>query len=286
MINHMRKPGHVDLHCHSTASDGSLSPSALAQAAHLAGLSAMALTDHDTVDGLGEFLETSQRVGLNGFGGVELSLEYPGTFHLLGLNISRNPHLPDSLKKISSFREERNVQMLDTLNSQGYHIDLADLLEISGGLSQAGRPHFVSILVQKGYFSTPQEVFDQLLGQNKPGYIKQKKLPLKKGFEVIIAAGWAPVLAHPVTLGLPPDQWPKTMEKLAGLGLVGLEVYHPLHTPDHVDFFLNLAHKFKLVPTAGSDFHGSFKPHIPVDWVRVFSPLGKDMIDHLLDKIY
>ena len=285
MISHSNKPGEVDLHSHSTASDGSLSPSALAQAASLAGLSTLALTDHDTIDGVDEFLEACQGVGINGFGGIELGLEHPGIFHLLGLNLNKNPKSPASLKKISSFREERNLKMIDTLNHLGYHLDLADLLEISGGLKKAGRPHFASILVRKGYFKNTKEVFYQLLGTNKPGYIKQNEISLEKGFGIIMDAGWAPVLAHPITLGLSPDQWATEIDKLINLGLVGLEAYHPLHTPEHIDFFSNLAHKFNLVSTAGSDFHGDLKPNVPMNWVQQFSPLGMEVIERIKSKI-
>lgn len=272
--------GLVDLHCHSTASDGSFSPTELAEAAIKSGLSTVALTDHDTVEGVSEFLTACHRVELQGLGGVELSLEHIGTMHLLGLNIDGLSTVPAALEELQAFRRERNKHIVDQLNQLGYQISWEEVLSESGG-GQIGRPHFASILVRKGYFKNLDMVFNILLGRGCPAYAHKRRLDPIKGVKAIIDAGWVPILAHPVTIGLTPPRWPDFLRALVENGLVGLEIYHPRHNPETTAFFAKLAQKFGLIPTAGSDFHGLNKPHIPLDWVKTNSHLGRETIELL-----
>lgn len=275
--------GRVDLHAHSTASDGVFSPPALVEAALQAGLQALALTDHDTVEGLEEFFAAGRALGLRTLGGVEISLEHSGTMHLLGLDVLESGATPAALRELKNFRVERNLKLLDTLGRLGYYLPWDQLLKVSGG-GQMGRPHFAALLLEKGYFKTREEVFDRLLGKGRPGYVDKKRLSPKAGLAMVREAGWAPVLAHPVSLGLHPDKWPGYLKKLTDWGLLGLEVHHPSHNPEQVAFFQSLADNLGLTATAGSDFHGECKPAAGLDWVVDNSPFGWEMVEKLRAK--
>lgn len=274
----------VDLHSHSTASDGGLTPARLVEAAVGVGLQGLALTDHDSVDGLAAFFQAGEAAGLATVGGVEISLEHPGTMHLLALNVVGEREIPAALDRLKTFRVERNLKMQEILGRLGYRLSWDSLMEQSRG-GQLGRPHFAALLVDRGFFKTHEEVFDKLLGKGRPGYVDKKRLSPEEGLVMVREVGWAPVLAHPVTLGLAGGDWPAYLSRLVDAGLVGLEVYHPKHSPDVTGFFLNAARDFGLVPTAGSDFHGRTKPAVPLDWIRDNSPFGWEMVEQLREKL-
>jgi predicted metal-dependent phosphoesterase TrpH len=276
--------GRVDLHSHSTASDGALSPGQLVRAAAAAGLTGLALTDHDTVDGLAEFLAAGLGTPLKLIGGVEISLEHPGTFHLLGLNVAGDSASPAALNRLKTFRVERNLKMLDRIGRLGYHISWDVLLEAARG-GQLGRPHFADILVARGFFNNRDEVFEKLLGKGRPGYVDKTRLSPEEGLSMVRAAGWAPVLAHPVSLGLAAGDWPAWLGRLTDGGLLGLEVCHPSHSQEQSDFLGGLARRFGLAPTAGSDFHGEAKPASPLGWTIRNSPFGWETVEELRSKL-
>lgn len=277
--------GLLDLHTHSRASDGVLSPAELVAAAAEAGLKGLALTDHDTVDGVAEFLAAGAGTGLDLIGGVEISLEHIGTFHLLGLNVAGDPGLPAALSRLKTFRVERNLKMLDKIGHLGYRLSWETLLKAAQG-GQMGRPHFAALLVERGFFRSRDEVFDKLLGKGRPGYVDKTRLSPEEGLAMIRAAGWAPVLAHPLSLGLTPEDWPAWLSRLTDDGLLGLEVYHPSQGPEQAAFFLGLTRRFGLAPTAGSDFHGEAKPAAPLGWTLKNSPLGREMLEGLRGKLH
>lgn len=274
----------MDLHSHSTASDGSLRPAELVAAAAEAGLAGLALTDHDTVDGLAEFLAAGRDLGFPVLGGVEISLEHPGTMHLLGYDLGGGGAIPAALDRLKSFRQDRNLKVLDLLGGLGYHLSWGRVLELSGG-GQVGRPHFAALLLEKGCFQSLEEVFDKLLGKGRPGYVDKIRLSPEEGLAMIRQAGWAPVLAHPVSLNLEPRDYPAAIARLAEGGLAGLEVIHPRHSRDQMDFFRRLARDLGLAATAGSDFHGQAKPRIGLDWVRTAAAPGWEMVDRLRDRL-
>ena len=277
--------GRVDLHCHSNASDGRLTPSEVVAGALAAGLTGLALTDHDTVDGLPEFFEAADRLGLKAIGGVEISLQHTGAMHLLGLDVMDGLNIPASLESLKKFRLERNIKMHSRLEEMGYHLSWDQLLQKAQG-GQMGRPHFAALLVENGYFETIGEVFDQLLAKGKLGYMDKQRLSPEEGLDMLHRAGWISVLAHPVSLALEDGQWESCLNALVSQGLAGLEVYHPSHSPEQIAFFRTLAHRFNLVETAGSDFHGSNRPSVGQDWVKNNSPLvGWEMIDALRNKL-
>lgn len=276
--------GPVDLHTHSTASDGSLTPMALVGAAAEAGLAGLALTDHDTVDGLAEFMAAGQALGIPVLGGLEISLDYPGTMHLLGYDVTGGRETPSALDSLKIFRAERNLKMLDVLARQGYRLEWEKLMALAGG-GQLGRPHFAALLLEKGYFKTLEEVFEKLLAKDRPGYVEKIRLSPEEGLAMIRRAGWAPVLAHPASLNLTADDYPAVIGRLTASGLVGLEVVHPSHNPDQISFFKKLARDFDLVTTAGSDFHGAAKPAIGLDWVKSAASSGWEMVERLRDRL-
>ena len=276
--------GRLDLHTHSQASDGTLSPAGLAAAAAAAGLQGLALTDHDTVDGVEEFMASGTDTGLEVIAGVEISLEHPGTFHLLGLNVAGDAGTPAALARLKSFRVERNLKMLDRLGRLGYRLPWDALLKAARG-GQLGRPHFAALLVERGFFRNRDEAFDKLLAKGRPGYVDKTRLSPEDGLAMVRAAGWAPVLAHPLSLGLTPAAWPDWLTRLTDGGLLGLEVYHPSQGPEQSDFFLGLSRRFGLTPTAGSDFHGETKPASPLGWTLKNSPLGRETLDELRDRL-
>lgn len=276
--------GRVDLHTHSTASDGGLTPRRLVAAAVRAGLKGLALTDHDTVAGLPAFLRAGARACLAVLGGVEISVEHPGTFHLLGLNVDGGPEIPAAMERLQAFRQERNQRMVELLNSLGYQLSWEELL-VKAGNGQPGRPHFAALLIEKGYFATSGDVFEKLLGKGRPGYVDKTRFTPEAGLALVREAGWAPVLAHPVSLGLALHDWPALLAGLTDRGLAGLEVCHPSHGPEETSFFRSLAQQFGLVPTAGSDFHGALKPTVPLDWVRTHADLGWEMVEALRDRL-
>lgn len=276
--------GPVDLHTHSTASDGSLSPGVLVGAAAEVGLAGLALTDHDTVDGLAEFLAAGEALGLPVLGGVEISLDYPGTMHLLGYDLTGGRETPSALDRLQTFRTERNLKMLDRLERQGYRLEWEHLLHLAGG-GQVGRPHFAALLLKNGYFNTMEEVFDRLLAKDRPGYVEKIRLTPEEGLSMIWQAGWAPVLAHPASLNLEAYDYPAVIDRLVESGLVGLEVVHPSHNPDQIAFFKKLARDFSLVTTTGSDFHGAAKPAIGLDWVKSAGSSGWEMVEMLRERL-
>jgi len=217
-------------------------------------------------------------------GGVEISLEHTGTFHLLGLNVAGDSEVPAELDRLKTFRVERNLRLLDKIGRLGYRLPWEALLKISQG-GQMGRPHFATLLVERGFFRSRDEVFDKLLGKGRPGYVNKTRLSPVDGLAMIRAAGWAPVLAHPLSLGLAPEDWPAWLGRLKDGGLVGLEVYHPCQGPEQSAFFLDLARRFNLAATAGSDFHGETKPAAPLGWTMKNSPLGREMLEELRDRL-
>jgi|Deesub1362B_J571_1020462.scaffolds.fasta_scaffold12869_2 hypothetical protein len=263
----MREGPWVDLHTHTTASDGDLSPAELVQAAKAAGLGAVAVTDHDTLDGLAEALEEGERIGIEVISGVEISVEMDrgkGTFHLLGYGI--DPHhegLRSVLGRLQQARSERNLRILERLETLGMPLNPSLLERLAGG-GQVGRPHFARALVAEGYVQTVEEAFDRFLGKGRPAYVDKFRLGPSEAIEVVKSAGGIPVLAHPFTLGFEiPLQLEAFVARLVEeFGLMGLEVLYPDHDDGMVSRYMDLAERYDLLKTGGTDFHGSTKPAV------------------------
>jgi 3',5'-nucleoside bisphosphate phosphatase len=254
----------VDLHVHSSASDGSYPPAEVVRYAKEGGLTAMALTDHDTVDGLPEAVAAGERYEVEVIPGVEISARYPGgTMHILGLFVDyHNGRLDERLAVLKQARLDRNPQIIAKLNDLGIPITMAQVDKISGG-GQVGRPHIARALMEMGYIKNLQEAFDKYLGWHKSAYVSKFRFPPDQALAMIREAQGIPVLAHPFTLGLGSAYALKNLIiELQGLGLAGLEVYYSEHTPEQEALYLKLARELDLLVTGGSDYHGLNKPEI------------------------
>ncbi len=253
----------VDLHTHSTASDGTLSPSELILEAKRQGLKAIALTDHDTTQGLGEAKKTGEREKIEVIAGCELSVEYPsGQMHILGLWL---PDIPSKLNSVLKFlrdkRHFRNRHILEKLAKLGIHIDYEEVKEVAKGES-IGRPHIATILVNKKVVSSIQEAFEKYIGPKGKAYVPKIKLTPDKAIEVLKEEGATVILAHPFSLNLTYESLKQELKKLKELGLDGLEVFYSEHTEEQTNVYLKFAKELNLVVSGGSDFHGKVKKDI------------------------
>ncbi len=252
----------IDLHTHSTASDGTLSPAELVIAAQDAGLSAIALTDHDTMDGLAEFIAAGHESGINVVPGVEIACSwYNFSLHLTGLFVdSHNQALQEMLAEIRAAREQRNQRILQLLQDQGIALSMADV-EAESCQEEAeviGRPHFARALVKNEHCENTRQAFKKFLGRNASAYVS-RFLPLPAAaIHAIHGAGGVAILAHPFggTEALPRARTRQKLQRLIKFGLDGLEVYYCDHTERQEKTAFNLAAELGLLPSGGSDFHG------------------------------
>ena len=242
----------VDLHSHSTASDGSRPPRAVVAAARAAGLSAIALTDHDTMAGVDEATDAGRQLGVRVVPGVELSaIDGEREVHVLGLHIERAAALETML---SEFRESRHVRaehIVAKLNALAIPITFdAVLAQAAGGA--IGRPHIARALIAEGWARDSRDAFDRYLGAGKPAYVPKQRLSVAEAIALIHAESGIAVLAHPSD-----NERRELVERFVALGLDGLEVRHPGHSAEDVARLGALVDFFRLVPSGGSDWHGA-----------------------------
>ncbi len=259
----------IDLHIHSTASDGTLTPSEILTLAENLHLGAISLTDHDAVDGNREILQNGIPGSMGFLTGVEISAMPPslfpvfGSFHILGygINIEDNA-LNQTLTILQDARKNRNPQIIKKLNALGIKIDLNQVRQFSGKC-QLGRPHIAGYLVHKGFAYSIDEVFDNYLGKGKPAYVEKFRISCQEAINLILNAGGLPVLAHPYLLkpGKGFD-FEELIAELKSMGLKGIEIYYPEHPPESVRFYADIAREYNLFITGGTDFHGDIKPEI------------------------
>jgi predicted metal-dependent phosphoesterase TrpH len=256
---------YVDLHCHSTASDGTLPPAEVVRLAGQCDLAGLALTDHDTIAGIPEAAEEARRRGIAFLPGIEISCTYPspGTMHLLGYGIDPgSPVLLDLTRQLIAARDNRNPRIIAKLNELGVAISMQEVEDEAGG-DVVGRPHMAAVLVRKGYVSSIKNAFDKYLGQGAAAYFDKERLSPARALELIRDAGGISVLAHPIQLRTGNDaELTRVIKDLVDLGLGGLEVIHSDHDAAHVEKYAALADRFGLLKTGGSDFHGSNKADI------------------------
>lgn len=259
----------IDLHIHSSASDGSLSPAAILEHALKLNLAAIAITDHDSIDGSKEALRTGIPPAVKFLSGVEISAAYPpffpgsGSFHILGYGIRLDdPVLNQTLKKLQAVRKNRNPKIIKRLNELGFPISLEDVRQI-GGEGQIGRPHIALTLVKKGYVTSIGEAFRKLLGAQKPAYIEKERLGCEETIKMIRGAGGIAALAHPGLLEIEDErQLENLIQNLLHIGMGAIEVYYPQHTAQQTEQFERLARQYGLLMTGGTDFHGALTPEI------------------------
>ncbi len=249
--------GYADLHTHTRASDGTGTPSDNVRLAAAAGLSAVSITDHDTVAGLEEALEAGRAAGITVVPGVEISSSENGKdIHVLGYYMDvADPLFLSRLEELRNVREGRNERMLERLRELGYAITLEEVLERRGPVEQkdtsVGRPHIAQVLVDKGYAESQQDAFNRLIGENGAAFISPKRISPETAIAWIHEAGGAAVLAHPGLYGND-----TLVERLAGTGLDGIEADHSDHSPEEVEKYREITRRYGLVATAGSDYHG------------------------------
>jgi len=254
----------IDLHVHSNASDGTYAPAEVVRLAKEGGLRALALTDHDTIDGLAEAVAAAPRYGVEVIPGVEVSARFPGgSMHILGLDINfPNGHLNERLAVLKRARAERNPQIIAKLNALGIKITLKEVEKLSGQ-GQMGRPHIARALMEAGYVRSIQEAFDLYLRYDGRAYVPKFRFPPAEAIAMIREVQGVPVLAHPFTLNLESAAALKnTLEELMALGLAGVEAIYSEHTPEQEALYLRLAGELGLLVTGGSDFHGDNKPEV------------------------
>lgn len=244
----------VDLHLHTTASDGKLNPKELVYQAALLGLVVIAITDHDTVGGILPALEAAKDFPqLRVIPGVEISTElHEGEAHILGYFINYNhTHLNNMLHEIQTVRFERAKKMVNKLNNMNINIKWEIVQEIAGEGS-VGRPHIAQALVKAGYILTLREAFNKYIGRECPSYVPRKKVTPTEAIELIVDANGLPVLAHPADI----KNLDSFVATLKEAGLKGMEIYYNGYSSNTIDHLLNLAHKHSLVISGGSDYHG------------------------------
>lgn len=275
---------YVDLHCHSTASDGTLPPREVARLAKQSRLSAFALTDHDTVAGCAEAADEAKRLGIDFLPGIEISAEYPspGTMHILGYGVdAQSPHLKNLTETLIAGRDNRNPLIVAKLNEMGVAVTMAEWENEAKG-AVLGRPQLAAILHRKGYVSSIKQAFDKYIGQGAPAYFDKERLTPRQAFERIAASGGIAVLAHPVQLRTQNDaQLERVVKDLVDLGMAGLEVIHSDHDAAWVEKLTRLADRFGLIKTGGSDFHGTNKKDIQLGLANG-RRIGREMFDALV----
>lgn len=253
----------IDLHCHSVFSDGTNTPEELVSLAQTAGLSALALTDHDTTDGLPRFFKAGENSSVQTLAGIELSTEYgDSTLHILGYGFDPdNSALQEGLTWVRAGRTERNALILEKLNQIGFDITYEDVRRQSAD-DLIGRPHFAAALIEKGHFNHKDKVFKQLLGKNRPAYVDRRRLTPEQCVELIRNAGGISVIAHPGQLKLTSRKLRRMVGKLHEQGLGGVEVWYSSHQPHQTRAFERICEDFDLIATGGSDFHGAVTPQL------------------------
>ena len=254
----------ADLHTHTTASDGQYTPAELVELAKGRGLSVLGVTDHDTISGVAEAQQAGNAMGLTVIHGVELSAkDYPNC-HILGYGFrDEDTELARLCEQFRAGRDERKYRIVDFLRQKGVELDLAEVEEIAGG-EVIARPHFAQALVRHGYVSTNREAFDRYLDTEEfRRRVKRFKADAKTCVGAIKSAGGKASLAHPYQMGLGDDALEMLVKQLKGWGLDAIECWYPKYSPEQQSFYLQLAERYRLHQTGGSDFHGErVKPDV------------------------
>lgn len=254
----------IDLHSHSTASDGSAEPSALVRLAVEQGLTTLALTDHDTQEGIEEARAATAGTDLELIAGTELSLEYDaGGMHLLVLWLEPGSGpLQSRLATLRQWRNRRNEQIVAALTELGMPMTIDEVTEEAGSGS-VGRPHIAAVMMAKGYVESIEEAFEHWLAAGKPAYWSRPRLRPEEAIQLALESGGVPILAHPHTLNINrAAEMADLLTELRKAGLVGLEAIYSSYRQHERDGYADLARRFGLVPSGGSDYHGSYKPDL------------------------
>jgi predicted metal-dependent phosphoesterase TrpH len=255
----------IDLHTHSTCSDGSDPPTRIVELAAEAGCSAVALTDHDGLSGIDAARARAAELGVEFVAGCEVSCRFsPGTQHVLCYfaEPGEGP-LQDQLERLRSDRDTRNDRLIARLNELDIPITEKMLREEAGDAT-LGRPHFAAVLVRLGAVESYQDAFDRLLAKGGPAYFPKAFIDAPTTIEAARGSGALAVLAHPLSLALEPAELERQVAELAEAGLAGMECWYGRYSPEERQGLVDIAHRYGLVATGGSDFHGTYKPDLSV----------------------
>ncbi len=254
----------VDFHTHSTRSDGTFTPTELVEHAKKCGLSAFALTDHDSVDGIKEAQQRAEEIGIEFIPGIEFSAAENTETHIIGLFIDpENETLLKTIEKLKGSRKRRMEEVCSKLMALGFDITHDEALALAGS-NFVGRAHIAKLMVEKGYCSTVKECFDKYIGLGKPAYAQKHELSAVEAVQSIRAAGGLAFLAHLNQTKYDLKQLEKLLIQLKEAGLNGVEGYYPEYTSEQISDYRTLAQKLSLTFSGGSDFHGGMKPHISI----------------------
>ncbi|MDH7483467.1 MAG: PHP domain-containing protein [Spirochaetales bacterium] len=273
----------IDLHTHSSASDGELSPRELVAKAYAMGLQTLALTDHDSVAGLAEASQAAQDYGMEFIPGIEIEIEFnPGECHLLGYGIDHESEpLQEVLSMLAQARHDRNWAMLEKLREEGFRLDYESILATSS-FAYIGRPHLADLLVRAGHARTRQDAFDRYLGKGRPFYLKKACLELDDAIARIEAAGGIAVLAHPYSLFVSKSMLAAIFDAWKEKGIRGIEAYHPTAKYGQCVILERMARERGLFVTAGSDFHGARRPECGLGKTAGGVPISHRFRDELV----
>ena len=250
----------IDMHCHTTVSDGTVTPKDIVHIAKESGLKAIAITDHDTIDGIDEAMKEGEKLGVEIIAGIEFASMYDENteqeIHILGFLIDcKNDELNKNIEFIQGARDRRNVKMIENLRKLGIDITMEDVEKSAGG-DILTRAHFAKVLEEKGYVKTKNEAFSYYLNAGKPAYIRREFLTPKTCIEAINKASGLAFLAHPTLYKMSYEQIEKLLKELKGYGLCGVEAEYSTYTPEQEKNIKKIANKLGLLISGGSDFHG------------------------------
>ena len=276
----------IDLHAHTTASDGENNPSELIDMAIEHGLSAIAITDHDSIDGLEEAYNYSKDKNIIFIPGIEMDASVPiGKMHIVGLFIDfKNSAFKEKLNKVIEYRNIRNAYFIKELNNMGYDITLEELQKEASG-NVIGKPHFARIFLRKGYIKTKDEMFDKVFNKEPLNHFVRFSYTPKEVISMLKQIGAIVILAHPQSLKLEHDKLVATLRQLKDFGLDGLESYHSNQTPEQMKEYKEIANELGLIYTKGSDYHGPIiKPNIQLGY-GINKNIVSDEEDYILERL-
>lgn len=272
----------VDMHIHTTYSDGTYSPKEVVKRAIKAGVCGIAVTDHDAVDGIKDALKFGRKYGIRVLPGVELSVDYYNNTHILGyFPKGFTAEMAEKIEALKEYRKERISEMLVRLKKIGCSLSMRAVLKESSS-GAIGRPHFAMAMVRKGYVNSVSEAFIKYLSSDGPVYVPKKKLKPREVFELIGKNHGVSVLAHPFSIEISRDMLVKQVRAWMEEGLDGIETINSDHSPAQIKFLENLADKLQMLKTGGSDFHGQNRPGVVIGWGRdeLYVPV------HYFDAVY
>ena len=279
----------IDLHVHTSMSDGTMTPEELVSYAATIGLRAVAITDHDTLDGIEPALMAVRNLDLDLeiVPGVEISADYDlGILHVLGFFVrSDNSDLQKSLNFLRIERRSRIAKILSKLLAQNVFIRDEEVKKAASG-GVPGRPHVANLMFRKGYVKTIQEAFDRYLRKGACAYVPKVKLPAYKAIQLISSAGGIPVMAHPYSLNQnDPERFEEILLSLIDMGLRGIEAYYPTHSKEQTRMYVRLASKFDIVITGGTDYHGGNKPGVELGLFPDRPPLPYSLLEDMKKRL-